>query len=78
MLERHIKQKAVVFIKKKPDDLHLDFVINHPALDSGILRAHWLPRKYSVAQLQKFFPDRKLYLIDLSENRLVELAPRKN
>ncbi len=73
LLERHIKQKAVVFIKKKPDDLHLDFVINHPALDSRILRAHWLPRKYSVAQLQKFFPDRKLYLIDLSENRLVEL-----
>jgi len=78
LLERRIKQKAVVFIKKKPGDLHLDFVINSPELNSRILRAHWLPEKYSIKQLQELFPDRKLYLADLSENRLTELIENKD
>ncbi len=78
LLNNQINEKAVVFIKKKTDDLHLDFVINKPELNSKILRAHWLPEKYSVAQLQKLFPDRALYLADLSENRLLKLSTEEN
>ncbi|MBL4883793.1 MAG: hypothetical protein JKY95_04535 [Planctomycetaceae bacterium] len=74
-INRSIKGRAVVFIKKKPEDLHLDFVINSPSLDARILKAHWLPERYSIAQLQELFPDRTLYLLDKSGDRLTKLTP---
>lgn len=74
-MEQSIKEKAVVFIKKNLDDLHLDFVINSPNLNARILKAHWLPEKYSIEQLQKLFPDRSLYLMDLPNDQLIKLIP---
>ncbi len=75
LIDSNVKEEAVVFIKKNPDDIHLDFVINSPDLNTRVLRAHWLPKKYSVDQLQKLFPNRVLYLADISEKKIDKLLP---
>jgi len=57
-----LEQPAVVFVQPDPTDLHLDYVVNSPTLDSPTLRARWLPEQYPLEQLQQRFPDRHLYL----------------
>lgn len=64
-VESQVDAPAVVFIRTDPADVHLDFVVNSPTLETAVLRAHWLPERYSTAQLQALFPDRRLYLADL-------------
>ncbi len=68
-IESQSEAPAVVFIRPDEADLHLDFVVNSPLLDTPLLRAHWLPEKYSIAELQRLFPGRNLYLADLVEQR---------
>ncbi len=65
---------AVVFIVPDPNDLHLDYVVNDPALDAPVLRAHRLTDRFDIPQLRELFPARRLYQFDVRTSELRELT----
>ena len=72
MIHKHpqIKQPALVLVKHDPSDRHIDYIINAPQLDQAVLTGRDRPELYPPAELQRLFPDRKLYLFDVGQSRL--------
>ena len=78
ILDDQTQKPAVVIIRQKPDDLHLDYIVNSPSLDSPIIRVRYLPEKFLPEKVSELFPDRSIYLFDLVDQKITPIAsPRQ-
>lgn len=64
---------ALVLIEDDPADRHIDYVVNDPTLDGGLLIARYLPETVPVERVRQLFPDRTLFLYRTREKRLERL-----
>lgn len=62
--------RAVVVITSDPEDVHTDFVINHPRLQNDVLKVHDLRPAIGFEQIQEWFPDRVLLHYDQNNQQL--------
>jgi hypothetical protein len=73
-----LQKPAVAIIRQKPEDRHLDYVINLPTLDGPVLRVRYLPEKCPPEKVAELFPRRYVYLVDLVERKITPVsAPRQ-
>lgn len=53
---------AIVLIDADPADRHIDYVTNHPSLQSDLLLARYIPNQVPIARVRELFPDRTVYV----------------
>jgi Dolichyl-phosphate-mannose-protein mannosyltransferase len=66
---------ALVLIDGDPEDIHVDFVVNDPALSAPLLRGRYQPGKTDLKKIRAAFPDRALSLYRVSSQQLMEIDP---
>jgi len=64
---------ALVLIDGDPEDVHVDYVINDPALSAPLLRGRYQPGKTDLKKVRAAFPERTLYRYRVSTQQLIEL-----
>ncbi len=64
---------VIVFVRRDPGDVHLDYVTNRPTLDGPVLVAHWRPG-VDLPLARRLFPDRSPYVFDAATRRWAPLA----
>ena len=63
VIQRDVKEnRALVLFKQSESDSSMDFVFNHPALQSQILRGHLPKMEQEIEAISKQFPKRSIYL----------------
>lgn len=61
-VDQVVRRPAVVFVEADPADRHIDFVVNHPALDAEVLFARYRPGQTDLAEARALFPEREAWL----------------
>ena len=62
-MEAHVgDEPALVLWDQKGTDLHMDMVVNDPGLNGKILVGRYFEGKTDAAQIQRDFPDRRVYV----------------
>jgi len=69
---------ALVLIDADHADTHIDYVNNHPALTADILIGRYNPAVSGMAELQRGFPRRSIYVYDPGSGRLRSLTADSN
>ncbi|VAX42087.1 hypothetical protein MNBD_PLANCTO02-1748 [hydrothermal vent metagenome] len=72
IIKNRVKEKqALVLFQQSESDSSMDFVDNHPALQSQILRGHLPKTKQELKEIIKDFPERSIYLfrVDIPPNQ---------
>jgi len=70
---KSLQLPALVLICSSPNDLHAQFVRNHPPFDESILIGMERPDLYSADEVAGFFPERTLYRYDSAKHVLEEV-----
>jgi hypothetical protein len=68
-------RRSLVLVEADPSDRHIDYVVNHPRLDSEVLFGRYRPGETDLSQVVSAFPDRDVFLVRLL-SRDVELLSR--
>jgi len=72
---------ALVLVKHDPSDRHIDYVLNSPMLDDPVLIGRWPATGMSEVETIKLadrtFPERAIYLLDISRHSISRLRPRR-
>jgi hypothetical protein len=68
---------ALVLVEDDPADRHIDYVVNPPDLHGPVLVGHYLPDLIPVSDVQRLFPDRRLFLYRVREDEWRSLESSK-
>jgi len=69
--ERIDQRPAIVLLEQgTTENTHMDPVVNNPGLDSEILVGRFRPAQTELAQVQRDFPNRQLYLVNLQRHTI--------
>ena len=59
--EQVTERPALVLVEPDPNERHIDFVVNEPALSADVLFARFLPERTQIADVMRRFPQRTCY-----------------
>jgi hypothetical protein len=63
LLEDRVTQRpALVLVEQPPPNIHIDFVVNHPALQGDLLVGRHDPSRRTLEEITAAFPGRAVYL----------------
>jgi hypothetical protein len=65
---------ALIIVEPGPSDLHIEYVVNHPALDSDELIVRKGAGDIPLDRIRRAWPDRWIYLVQMETNSGVLLA----
>jgi hypothetical protein len=68
------ERPALVLVEPDPNDRHIDYVVNDPALAAGVLYARYLPERTQIADVLRLFPQRTCYHYLAKEEQLQRLT----
>lgn len=63
--EARADDQPVLILVKRQHDVHIDYVTNLPPLDRLVLRGRFEPNTMQLEDVQKAFPERRIYLFDM-------------
>ncbi|MGQ0637287.1 MAG: hypothetical protein ACT4QC_21985 [Planctomycetaceae bacterium] len=61
---------ALVLVEPDPADVHIDHVTNAPSLDDDVLIGHYVPDVVPLAEIERLFPNRSVWLYS-ARNRTI-------
>ncbi len=70
-----VETPAIVLLKTSPADLHVEYIRNDPWFQGPILYGKWDGDRYSVADIRRLYPDRRIYLYSTSDGQLELVSP---
>jgi hypothetical protein len=65
---------ALIIVESGPADLHVEYIVNHPALDSDELVVRRNAGGVPLDRIRRAWPDRWVYLVQMEKNYGVLLA----